>query len=233
MVVNKGSRDSVVSVSAGSPRNKSTWSRITADFVFEPEPLSVESLAPYLSMPALPTFYSSTIYEGGNNSHLYAYAIPTRNSRHRAAITLKWNLRLLPFADLSQNTPVLAEDGTIYAVGSATTGGEGYLYIVKEDRADNTSAYLMKTVLLNASGIDKPPVIDGANNIIYVLAKDNELFAIDAFTGSILWRYVNEFLDKTVAPVVLPNGNVIIGSYNDHTIFADPNIVVALVGGRV
>lgn len=145
------------------------------------------------------------IYVANSSGKLEAYQQPRgkeqKNTASNPRIPCKWSYPLSN-NDLSKSTPVVAKNGTVY-IGDSTTG---ILYVYNHAKKIHWSKKL------SAYGITKAPAVDDRNELVYVVDNNGDLFAIDTHDHSNVQSDDENNGTFITAPVVKPNGNVIIGT---------------------
>lgn len=88
----------------------------------------------------------------------------------------------------SANTPAVAANGRIYVVGSGAQEGLGSLYAL--DVVPSTSGLLLETGFVTDIGLGSgsSPALSPAEDRVYVSDEEGLFYAIDATTGTIVWR---------------------------------------------
>jgi outer membrane protein assembly factor BamB/peptidoglycan/xylan/chitin deacetylase (PgdA/CDA1 family) len=138
---------------------------------------------------------TSTIYIGGGSGYLCALNMDG---------SLKWAVP----CGISRSTPCVGPDGTIYVGGNS--GG----YCLLAVNPDGTIKWAYGT----SGEITSSPAI--ADGVIYVADRYRYLHAVDASTGTRVWRYNTGGGVHMCSPCVGPDGTVYIGggSYRLHAV---------------
>ncbi len=109
-----------------------------------------------------------------------------------------WEAKLLPDNFLNNSSPAVAN---------------GVVYIVDEGAVqafDARSGTLLWSQPLNSGYNSTSPVV--ANGVVYVGSYDNEIVALNAGTGAVLWQYQAVFERNIFGSPIVANGMLFIGS---------------------
>jgi len=179
-----------------------------------PEALSLKwAFATGESIVSSPTVLNGTVYVGSSDNKLYA--IDAKTGQQKWHFLTKGNVASTP-AVSGASVFVLSLDGNLYALDAASgsqkwvfaTGGEhrfsapgvGYLQPSTEMMPDPWDLF-----------ISSPTVVDG---IVYFGSGDNHVYALDAATGALKWKFKTG--DVVHASPAVANGLVFIGSFDTY-----------------
>jgi len=151
-----------------------------------------------------PTVQDGTVYIGSDDGNLYALSASSGD--------VKWKFAA---GGIVRSTPVLAGDGRAYI-----SSDDGFVYAVdsltgaQAWRSDIGNVTAVRDVSGNADPtfdyVQSSPVV--VENRLYVGSADGNVYALDAGTGEILWKF--ETGAKVRATPAVADGVVYIGSWS-------------------
>jgi len=150
-----------------------------------------------------PVFFGETIYYSGNEFHVFAKSIETDK--------LKWKLKLEQ--EKQENFPLV---GGFFANEKELffSTGLGNIYCV------DINSGKIKWKKEFGVQFSRPPLVK--NNKVFVVSDDNQFFAIDKNTGTIVWSHLGNIEELSIiggSKPVLDN-NIIVVTYSSGEIFA-------------
>ncbi len=152
---------------------------------------------------AAPTVANGIVYDSAVNgdNNLYAFDAGTG--------ALLWSFGGGPLCE-----PTAEANGVVYY--STCFSPSGHNYVTALDA--HSGAWLWSYDIESEGG--SPPAV--ANGIVYVGSRDNNVYAVDAVTGTLRWKYTlaNTPWMPTVADGVLYVGDGDYDSSGDHTLYA-------------
>ena len=135
---------------------------------------------------------TSTIYIGGGSGYLCALNMDG---------TLKW----AAYYSISRSTPCVGPDGTIYVGGKGLIDGWYRQALVAVNPTDGSQKW---ACAVSGEITSSPAIADG---VVYVADRYRYLHAVDASTGTRVWRYNTGGGVHMCSPCVGPDGTVYIG----------------------